>query len=253
MKTFQQFTEATEADVKAMGGSDAQIAALKKRQEKRGYGFQSNDQRNTSAPKKTQTARPTTPTVTRPTQPTNTTNKGSVKTATPGTGMPSSRSTSAPKPQPTNSSALVRNPKKVEAEKARAAGKSYESRPTSKPSSRGGDLATTPKPKSGSLTRHKMQVDKDKQASKSQARQRLNSGSGGRPNTSSRTAPKPTRKSVKPKQTKKEPNKYLKYAGKTASAVGSAISRPEPEAVTTGSETGNISGGSEYVSRTKRG
>jgi len=46
--------EATESDVRAMGGTDSQIAALKKRQAKRGYGFQSNDKRNTSAPAKTQ-------------------------------------------------------------------------------------------------------------------------------------------------------------------------------------------------------
>ena len=56
MKTLRQFLEATESDLKSMGANPSQIEALKKRQAKRGYGFQSNDERNTSAPEKSQSA-----------------------------------------------------------------------------------------------------------------------------------------------------------------------------------------------------
>jgi hypothetical protein len=45
MKTFEAFMEATEGDLKAMGASPSQIALLKKRQEKRGKGFNSGDDR----------------------------------------------------------------------------------------------------------------------------------------------------------------------------------------------------------------
>ena len=136
MRTFQQFVEATESDVRAMGGSQAQIDALKARQAKRGYGFESNDKRNASAPSKTQTNRPNTPTVTRPSQPTTTTNKGSVKTATPGTGMPSSRSSSAPKPQ----------------SRGGALATTDSSSPATTPKPKSSALATTPKPESSALT-----------------------------------------------------------------------------------------------------
>ena len=52
--TFKSFCEATEADLKNMGANSGQIAKLKARQAKRGYGFQSNDERNKTAPAKTQ-------------------------------------------------------------------------------------------------------------------------------------------------------------------------------------------------------
>jgi len=45
MKTFEAFMEATEGDLKAMGASPSQIALLKKRQENRGKGFNSGDDR----------------------------------------------------------------------------------------------------------------------------------------------------------------------------------------------------------------
>jgi hypothetical protein len=54
MKSYRTFCEATEADLKNMGANAGQIAKLKARQAKRGYGFQSNDERNKTAPAKTQ-------------------------------------------------------------------------------------------------------------------------------------------------------------------------------------------------------
>jgi len=46
MKTLASFiSEATEKDLKQMGASDSAIAELKRRKEKRGYGFDSKDDR----------------------------------------------------------------------------------------------------------------------------------------------------------------------------------------------------------------
>lgn len=59
MKTYNQFCEATIKDVKDMGASPDQIAVLKARQAKRGYGFQSNDRRVKNAPPKKQINRDT--------------------------------------------------------------------------------------------------------------------------------------------------------------------------------------------------
>jgi hypothetical protein len=137
MRTFQQFVEATESDVKAMGGTDAQIAALKKRQEKRGYGFQSNDERNSSAPAKTQSSTLTgtkeKPTIKRPESKPSTTNKGSVKTVSPGTGVIGTKE---------------RTPVERQAPKPSWNKGSGEGYPKAKNT---GALATTPKPKSSAL------------------------------------------------------------------------------------------------------
>ncbi len=224
MRTFQQFVEATESDVRAMGGSQAQIDALKARQAKRGYGFESNDKRNASAPSKTQTNRPNTPTVTRPSQPTTTTNKDSVKTATPGTGMPSSRSSSAPKPQSrggalatTGSSSPATTPKP----------KSSALATTPKPKSSA--LATTPKPKSRALaTTPKQTTSITKQPKTSSAITKSRpepAGKLARPDEKQAGAQPGTsrRPASPPQKPKKQPINYRKHvdsAVKTAGKVG---------------------------------
>ena len=59
MKTLQQFLEATEKDLKDMGASQQQVDALKKRQQKRGKGFSTGDDRvEKSKPASTQKALP---------------------------------------------------------------------------------------------------------------------------------------------------------------------------------------------------
>lgn len=54
MKTYELFLEATEKDIRAMGGSDKTIEELKRRKKKRGYGFDRDDDRaktSTESPK----------------------------------------------------------------------------------------------------------------------------------------------------------------------------------------------------------
>ena len=110
---------------------------------------------------------------------------------------------------------------------------------------KGGDLAKRPvtgtSPGAGALVRGGQKTDRQanpyRQANKE-------------------ATPKPAEpvKPEKPKPDNRRRNRtFRKYAGKAAGAVGSAFTRQEPEAVTTGGDTGNISGGSEYISRTKRG
>ncbi len=144
MRTFQQFVEATESDVRAMGGTDSQIAALKKRQEKRGYGFQGNDDRNPSAPKKTQSpgligTKERTPVERQAPKPS--WDKGS------GKGYPKAK----------NTGALATTPK------PKSSAPTTSTKPAAKPQpqSRGGalattgssSLATTPKSKGGALAK----------------------------------------------------------------------------------------------------
>lgn len=84
------------------------------------------------------------------------------------------------------------NPRTGTSQKALPAGRSSVPKtPTqaatgNKPSP-GGSLAVRPANKSSSITRHKMQDVKDRESNKSQAKQRLNSGSGGTPVTSNKS------------------------------------------------------------------
>ncbi len=55
MKTYEVFIEATTGDLKQMGATPAQIATLKQRREKRGFGFDRGDDRSGN---KTPTSKP---------------------------------------------------------------------------------------------------------------------------------------------------------------------------------------------------
>lgn len=260
MKTFQQFTEATEADLKAMGGSDAQIAAVKKRQEKRGYGFESNDDRNSSAPAKTQSS-------VKPTETTATNSQKKIKMGgTQWGGQKRAGERPSGQLDKYNSDRVAGKKKKdigAENRKANA------SATAPAPKTRTTNNSTSIVPVSGSSRTSKEAIGAPKTSNRSGSktydrmvgkRKKPKGGDLMAPDEAKARREREINKKLDKEEAKKgRLGRYTKSAGNAVKNVAgktfSALTKPgkSGEDVETGKESGNISGGSEYISRTKRG